>query len=247
MPSPEMLPPPLRGEAEFRWRGGDVSRLEALTDAAFAFALAMLAISSDVPRDFAELKERFVELPVFLACAAMMISVWYFHYRYHRRFGLEDFPSVLLNFALLLLVLFYVYPLKYMATLLWTVIRGADPTVVLADGSTAPMIRVSDGPILMYVYGGGFAAIYLILTLMYVHAWRRREALGLDERERWYCRAETRAHVLSTSVGLLACAIVSMGPRFVFWAGMSFFLLPVGHAAHGMFSARQYRRRFGGS
>jgi hypothetical protein len=34
-----LVGPVLRGERHFEWRGGDVSRVEALSDAVFAFAL----------------------------------------------------------------------------------------------------------------------------------------------------------------------------------------------------------------
>jgi hypothetical protein len=235
----------LRGESDFRWRGGEVSRLEALADAAFAFALTLLVISSEVPRNFAELKDRFVELPVFLACATVLIMVWYFHFRYHRRFGFEDFPSVLFNAALLILVLFYVYPLKFMMTFLWAQIRGADTSVLLDTGERVAMLTRQDGQLLMYVYGGGFAAIYGLLALMYVHAWRHREALDLSDSEQALCRIERNAHLLSAAVGVLACGIAVIGPRWVGLAGMSFFLLPIGHTIHGILAGRRYRKRFG--
>lgn len=235
----------LHGEREFRWRGGDVSRIEALADAAFAFALTLLAISTEVPRTFAELRVLFVELPVFLACAAVLVMIWYFHYRYHRRFGLEDFPSVLFNAALLILVLFYVYPLKFMMTFLWAQIRGAGFGVVGPDGTMVPMIERSDGGALMWMYGGGYAAIFLLFLAMYAHAWRHRTKLDLDARERWQCRAEMVNHAYSAGVGLLACGIVALGPEWVGLAGFSFFLLPIGHTAIGVFYGWKFKQEFG--
>ena len=42
----------IRGDKNFTtWRGGDVSRLEALTDAVFAIAITLLIVTHDVPRD----------------------------------------------------------------------------------------------------------------------------------------------------------------------------------------------------
>ena len=43
----------IRGDKNFTtWRGGDVSRLEALTDAVFAIAITLLIVAHDVPRDY---------------------------------------------------------------------------------------------------------------------------------------------------------------------------------------------------
>jgi uncharacterized membrane protein len=55
----------------------------------------------------------------FLAFAirfAMLVSLWEKHYRFFRRFGLQDGATLALNGALLFGVLFYVYPLKFVMT-----------------------------------------------------------------------------------------------------------------------------------
>lgn len=239
------VPQALQTDPRFHWRGGDVSRLETLTDAAFAFALTLLAISGEVPRTFRELQAAMIEFPAFLVCAAVLVMVWFFHYRYHRRFGLEDTPSVLFNMALLVLVLFYVYPLKFMFSMLWRQIRTGSAEIVLDDGTRAAMISRADSQTLMYFYGAGFAAIFLLFSLMYFHAWRRREVLELGKIERFMVRVEIEAHLLSSMIGLLAVAIAAAGARAVPFAGFSFFLLPIGHTILGFVNGRRYRRRFG--
>ncbi|MDH3744769.1 MAG: TMEM175 family protein [Acidobacteriota bacterium] len=241
------VPQALQADPRFHWRGGDISRLESLTDAAFAFALTLLAISGEVPRTFRELQTAMIEFPAFLVCAAVLVMVWFFHYRYHRRFGLEDTPSVLFNMALLVLVLFYVYPLKFMFSMLWRQIRTGSAEVVLDDGTHAAMISRADSQTLMYFYGAGFAAIFLLFGLMYVHAWRRRKVLQLGEVERFMVRVEVGAHLFSSAVGLLAVAIAAAGTHAVPLAGFSFFLLPLGHTILGFVNARRFRRRFGAS
>ena len=44
--------------SEFKWRGGQVTRIEALTDAVFGFAITFLFVSFDVPNDFDALVRR---------------------------------------------------------------------------------------------------------------------------------------------------------------------------------------------
>ena len=41
----------------FRWRGTEVSRLEALSDAVFGFAITLLVVSLEPPRTFDQLMQ----------------------------------------------------------------------------------------------------------------------------------------------------------------------------------------------
>ena len=104
------------GEPGFHWRGAEVTRLEGFTDAVFAFAVTLLVVSLEVPKTLPEL---FVAMHGFLAfgvCFALLANVWYQHYRFFRRYALENPWVVFLNCVLLFFVLFYVYPLKFLFT-----------------------------------------------------------------------------------------------------------------------------------
>ena len=47
---------------------------------------------------------------------AMVCWIWYEHNLFFRRYGLQDPWTVFLNCVLLFVVLFYVYPLKFLTT-----------------------------------------------------------------------------------------------------------------------------------
>jgi uncharacterized membrane protein len=42
-------------EPYFRWRGGEITRLEAFCDVVFGFALTLLVVSLEVPHSYAEM------------------------------------------------------------------------------------------------------------------------------------------------------------------------------------------------
>src|SRR5580658_10092064 len=104
------------GEPGFHWRAAEVTRLEGFTDAVFAFAVTLLVVSLEVPKTFPELLVAMHGFVAFGVCFALLANVWYQHYRFFRRYGLENPWVVFLNCVLLFFVLFYVYPLKFLFT-----------------------------------------------------------------------------------------------------------------------------------
>jgi uncharacterized membrane protein len=225
----------LRGERYFEWRGGEVSRIETLSDAVFAFALTLLVVSLEVPGTFDELLIAVQGFPAFAACFALLIWIWYHHFLFHRRYGLETPGIVWVNAALLFTVLFYVYPLKFMAGLL----QGS----FFGDATTArAALEPEQAPALMLFYAGGFTAIFVMLAVLNVIAYRRRDLLGLNPTECLVARQEVRMHLISAGVGIFALVLTALGPRAVPWAGLSFFLLGPLHGIHGAITGREIER-----
>src|SRR5689334_20313949 len=98
----------------FRIRSREVSRLEGLSDAVFGFAITLLVVSLEVPNTFDELMTLMRGFVAFAASFAVLIMIWYEHYTFFRRYGLEDLWIIVLNSALLFVVVLYIYPLKFM-------------------------------------------------------------------------------------------------------------------------------------
>src|SRR5580765_4298748 len=101
----------------FRMRGSEVTRLEGFSDAVFGFALTLLVVSLDVPKTVGDLFAALRGFPAFALCFLFLALIWNSHYKFCRRYGLDDGFARFLTCILLFLVLFYVYPLKFLFSL----------------------------------------------------------------------------------------------------------------------------------
>ena len=124
----ERLPLAPRREQNFRWRGKEVTRVEGFTDAVFAFAVTLLIVALEVPHTFEGLMDVVRGFPAFVICFTLLMTFWNAHYRYHRRYGIESAFSRVMTMAIIVLVLFFVYPLKYLFTMLTFSMFGFDMT-----------------------------------------------------------------------------------------------------------------------
>jgi uncharacterized membrane protein len=192
----------------------EVTRLEGFSDAVFGFAITLLVVSLEVPATYDDLVVAFRGLPVFAITFAMLLLVWHEHHTFFRQFGLQDGVTIWLNGLLLFVVMVYIYPLKFLFAMIAGVTGGAGAGVG-RDGLPVGMIRHDQVVPLMVMYGVGFASIFAVLALMYLHAARleRLGAPGTDQDSGSRLDALIGAghcgvYVL---VGLLSIAIAVMG------------------------------------
>ena len=227
----------------FRLRGlKDVARVEALSDGVFAFAITLLVVSLEVPRTFDELLVMMRGFIAFAITFALLFNVWHTQYKFFRRYGLSDNFTVWMTALLLFVVLFYVYPLKFVFTLFVNQFTGVPTGFVAAGGVTVPAVRREQIPLMMSVFGLGFAAVFAVFTLLYHHAHRKRKELELSELEAFDTRTFTRENAINVGIGLLSAAIaVWGGARFAFFSGFAYWLIAPAQFLHG--SARGRRRR----
>lgn len=193
----------------FRWRGGDVSRLEGFSDAVFGFAITLLIVSLEVPRTFNDLAATIQGFVGFAVCFILLALVWYDHYVFFRAYGLNDTLTVVLNLVLLFLVMFYVYPLKFLFTLLVSMFTG------LGGQRHEQIIQQQQFPALMMIYGFGFVSVYSVFAMMWLNAYRQRDALELNEIERFDTKADIGSHVVLIALGVLSLVLAFFGTRWL--------------------------------
>jgi uncharacterized membrane protein len=230
----EHLPLAPQREARFRWRGTGVTRVEGLTDSVFAFAVTLLVVALEVPRTYEGLLDVMRAFPGFILCFALLMLFWNAHYRYHRRYGLEDVPTRLLTMAIIVLVLFFVYPLKFLFTLL---------TVQLfsLEMHNAPYLESREQLRTLYVlYGAGFAGVWGLYTAMYAYALRLRERLQLDAAEILYTKTSLGENLIYVGVCILSI-LLALTTSTEWLPGVIYFLLGPLQAFNGWWFGRRIR------
>jgi len=99
---------------------------------------------------------------------AMVCNIWWEHNKFFRRYDLQDAWTAFLNAVLLFVVLFYIYPLKYLTL---GVLGG------LFQLPNRPSL--DDARYVTLIYSGGTILIFGTFLLLYQHAWRQPQWLAL--------------------------------------------------------------------
>ena len=200
----------MRDKFKFSTRAREVSRTEAFSDVVFGFALTLIVVSLEVPQTYNELVSIMRGVPAFAICFAILVWIWFEHHRFFRRYNMQDGLVIALNAALLFVVLFYTYPLKFIFAL-----------------NTGLISRETiHGPTLFLIYGAGFAGIFVLLSAMYVLAYRRREQLRLNEFEIHDTKTSLWMYGSYVALGIISIILgYTLRGRWIGLAGLMYFLL----------------------
>ncbi|QHI34684.1 hypothetical protein IMCC3317_00270 [Kordia antarctica] len=133
------------------------NRIESLSDGVFAFAATLMVVNIGANTDLSSLKE---QLPMFVSFGIsffVMMALWKLHYNLFRRTSYVDNWIITYNIIFLFTILFYVFPLKSLAS--------------AAILKTRMSLDELSG--LFQLYSIGFTLIFLCLTLMYRRAHKK--------------------------------------------------------------------------
>jgi uncharacterized membrane protein len=184
-------------DGDFRVRGKEISRVEGLSDAVFGFAITLLVVSLEVPHTSTELLHAMRGFGAFAVTFGILFSIWRTQFTFFRRYGIEDNVTVGLTAVLLFVVLFFIYPLKFiMGFLVDLVTNSMDPATARA------LFPKADRPPLQIAFGLGFSAVFGVFALMYRHAYQLRDRLKLDALELLDTREAIRATSTASALGL---------------------------------------------
>jgi len=184
----------------FPERGDKTTRLEAFVDAAFAFAVTLLVISSEhLPRSVDDLILALKSVPTFAASFMLILLFWTGHAEWSRRYGLDDATTRRLSLLLVFLVLIFVYPLRMVfASLFALITHDWLPANFALNAWT-------DVPALFITYGLAYGALCAVMWLLYRHAWNSRIATGLSRDE---CIATRMSQFRWASLAVVAGASI---------------------------------------
>ena len=218
-------------------------RIEGFADAVFGFAVTLLVVSLEVPNTFEELLAAMQGFFAFGISFYLLYQVWYDHYKFFRRYGLNDNFTMHLSTILLFVVLFYIYPLKFLFTALMDLLLGFSTQVGSSTGDVIETIEPGQWPLLIIIFGAGFVVVQLIFTLLYWRAYALRGMLNLNEYEASITRQEIQGYLILAGIGLASIAIALLGgEEAASWAGLAYLLIWPLLRIHGYIMTQRRRK-----
>jgi hypothetical protein len=128
---------------------------------------------------------------------------------------------------LLFFVLFYVYPLKFLFSAMFN----------------SSEMSVSEARALFTIWSLGYAAVFTVFTLLYLHAWRIRAQLELTPLEAMRTQMTLLDQIAMVFIALLSTVLArTMPERYVGVAGYVYFLVPFYFTIAGSIAGRRQRQ-----
>ncbi len=238
-------------DPNFNYRGIDQTRIETFSDGVFAVAFTLVVLSSAVPETFDQLRKSIQDILPSFICIVLIVVIWYQHYVFFLRYGLQNTKTVTINTFLLFLVLIYIYPLKFLARFLVELYSGlifGMPDNFMDD--FGGNMNSDNMTLLMTAYGAGATLIFMAMTWLYRHAYAKREELGLNEYESFATKVSLWQNLLMSSIPFFSTLIAFFHPfghgAFNFgFAGFIYMLYPPVMIVFGMKMRRRSKKLFG--
>jgi len=202
----------LNQDPRINYRGKEASRVDNLTDAVFGIAITLLIFNLSNPNSFNDLITFTKTLPAFLISIAFVILIWTEHLRFSAIYSMDDSILLLLNTLFIALVIFYVYPLRFMMLFLTNYFFGTNINIKILGNQV---------PDLLIYYGLVAFALYFLMFLFYQRAIHLKEKLALDAYEVIHTRFQKIRLVIMFSVPLVSISLVlAIRPFSHIWASV---------------------------
>lgn len=227
-------------EKKFKHRGREILRIEGLSDAVFAFSVSLLVASLEVPQTFTELKSIAAGAIPFFATVAMIFLFWYQQYVFFRRYGLNDFKTIFFNLLYLAVILYYVYPLKFLFSLLISGWSGLD-LFAKASQKGLTIVTSQEFPQLIILFSIGYLVIWLLIYLMHKHVLHQQKAFHFSTYELLLTKMEARGALWNAFIG--ASSLLLAWLHFELSAGICYFFIPVAMALNYYLFKSGYKKR----
>jgi hypothetical protein len=133
--------------------------------------------------------------------------------------------------VLLLVVLFYVYPLKFLFSFTFSFLTGGGD------------ISFHHASVLVQLFSLGFTALYLLFTLMYAHAGRLSAKLELNVVERQKTLDMTQLFAAFCVVGILSFGVAFKNP---IWGGLILNIIIPINVIHTLVAKKRIKRQLAG-
>jgi len=185
-------------DGDFRVRGKEISRIEGLSDAVFGFAITLLIVSLEVPKTADEVLHTMRGFFAFAITFALLFGVWRTQFTFFRRYGLEDNTTVLLTAVLLFVILFFVFPLKFV---IGAIVERLLAHAGFPDPTAVNIFKEPRAGLLMTIYSVGFAAVFVVFALLYRHAYAKRNDLQLNELEEFDTLSTMKVQITTAVFG----------------------------------------------
>ena len=197
----------------------DTARLDNFTDAAFAFALSLLVIGGGtVPATSGELRAALADVPTFAIGFGLIAVFWYGHVRWRHCRGDAGVLAMALTFAMVFVLLIFIRPLQAMSASFATFLGGSGRRF---EGHLGEVFAV---------YGAGYAALSLLLLLLFWEAARMAE----EPAARIEARGQAGIWAIQTVTGFVSL-LLSLGSSTMYFAPWAYATLPL---TIGLFSSR---------
>mgnify|MGYP001951209733 FL=1 len=148
------------------------NRIEAFSDAVFAFAATLLVVSVGLEESSSVIKIDWRAFLGFSVSFFVLVSLWWLHYNFFRRTNYMDGAVIALNAVLLFVTLYYVFPLK-------SLINSMTGLQELSHDEVSSLFQL---------YSIGFLLIFLCLSLMYYRAFLKTKTSNLNQDLLFYTR-----------------------------------------------------------